>query len=57
MMDRAQIKYGLPTAAEIAGRTGREILQAIIDGGLPQPPIAETLSFLADRSRGRLRGV
>jgi uncharacterized protein (TIGR00369 family) len=25
--------------------TGREILQAIIDGRLPQPPIAETLSF------------
>ena len=46
MMDRAQIKYGLPTAAEVAGKTGREILQAIIDGDLPQPPIAETLSFL-----------
>jgi uncharacterized protein (TIGR00369 family) len=45
-MDRGQIKYGLPAAAEIAGKTGREILQAIIDGVLPQPPIAETLSFL-----------
>jgi uncharacterized protein (TIGR00369 family) len=46
MMDRGQIKYGLPAAAQIAGKTGREILQAIIDGVLPQPPIAETLSFL-----------
>jgi uncharacterized protein (TIGR00369 family) len=39
------VKYGLPTPEEVAGKTGREILQAIIDGGLPQPPIAETMSF------------
>ncbi len=37
--------YGVPAPAEVAGRTGREILQAIIDGELPQPPIAETMSF------------
>jgi uncharacterized protein (TIGR00369 family) len=37
--------YGLATPAQIAGRTGKEILQAIIDGDLPQPPIAQTLSF------------
>src|SRR5476651_877666 len=37
--------YGLPTAAGVAGKTGREILQAIIDGTLPQAPISETLSF------------
>jgi uncharacterized protein (TIGR00369 family) len=40
-----EIKYGLPTPEEIAGKTGREFLQAIIDGHLPQPPIGETLSF------------
>ena len=40
-----KIRYGLPTPEEVAGRTGREILQAIIDGVLPQPPIAETMSF------------
>jgi uncharacterized protein (TIGR00369 family) len=40
-----EIKYGLPTTAEVAGMTGLEILQAIIDGELPQPPIAETMSF------------
>jgi uncharacterized protein (TIGR00369 family) len=39
------IQYGLPIPAEIAGKTGREILQAIIDGELPQAPISETLSF------------
>lgn len=39
------IKYGLPAAAEVAGMTGREILQAIIDGKLPQAPISQTMSF------------
>jgi len=33
------------TPAAFAGKTGREILQAIIDGELPQPPIAEAMSF------------
>jgi uncharacterized protein (TIGR00369 family) len=41
----ASIRYGLASPAEIAGKTGREILQAIVDGALPQPPICETLSF------------
>ncbi len=39
------IRYGLPTAAEVAGQTGMAILQAIIEGRLPQPPIAKTMSF------------
>jgi len=39
------IAYGLPTSAQVAGMTGKQILQAIIDGELPQPPIAQTLSF------------
>jgi uncharacterized protein (TIGR00369 family) len=38
-------RYGLSTPEQVASRTGREILQAIIDGELPQPPISETLSF------------
>ena len=38
-------RYGVATPAEFAGKTGREILQAIIDGELPQPPIAEAMSF------------
>jgi uncharacterized protein (TIGR00369 family) len=39
------MSYGVPTPAQIAGKTGRQILQAIIDGELPPPPIAQTLSF------------
>ena len=37
--------YGLADAAEVARMTGLEFLQAMIDGRLPGPPIAETLSF------------
>ncbi len=39
------IKYGVPTPEQIAGKVGKEILQAIMDGELPHPPISETLSF------------
>jgi uncharacterized protein (TIGR00369 family) len=45
-MDRVnEFNYGVPAPADVAGRTGREILQAIVDGELPQPPIARTMSF------------
>ena len=45
-MDRVnEFIYGVPAPADVAGRTGREILQAIVDGELPQPPIARTMSF------------
>jgi uncharacterized protein (TIGR00369 family) len=45
-MDRiAPLRYGLANPADLAGKTGKEILQAIIDGRLPQAPISETLSF------------
>lgn len=39
------MQYGLPNRTDVAGKTGREILQAIIDGALPQAPISETMSF------------
>ena len=45
MTATAEITYGLPAAADVAGKSGREILQAIIDGELPQAPISETMSF------------
>jgi uncharacterized protein (TIGR00369 family) len=45
MDGKDRIRYGLPTPTEVFGKTGREILQAIIDGDLPQPPISETMSF------------
>lgn len=37
--------YGIATPDQLAGKTGREILQAIIDGALPQAPIGRTLGF------------
>jgi uncharacterized protein (TIGR00369 family) len=44
-MQPTRFRYGLSTPAELAGKTGKEILQAIIDGKLPQAPISETMSF------------
>src|SRR5277367_1935699 len=45
-MDHAtNFRYGLATSSDIGGKTGREILQAIIDGALPQAPVSETMSF------------
>ncbi|SPE31309.1 Phenylacetic acid degradation-related protein [Burkholderiales bacterium] len=38
-------RYGLASPAEVARMSGREVLQAIIDGRLPQAPISKTLSF------------
>ena len=37
--------YGLARPDQVAGKSGREILQAIIDGALPQAPISQALSF------------
>jgi uncharacterized protein (TIGR00369 family) len=39
------VKYGVATPAEIAGLTGRKILQALIEGKLPAPPMARSLTF------------
>src|SRR5271154_4919415 len=45
MTSSADCHYGLPTPAEIEGLSGRQVLQAIIDVRLPQPPIAQTMTF------------
>jgi len=37
--------YGLAQPGDISGKTGKQILQAIIDGHLPQALISRTLSF------------
>lgn len=37
--------YGLASPADAAGLSGKALLQAIIDGRLPQAPISQTLSF------------
>ena len=38
-------KFGLATREQIAGLSGREFLQAMIDGRLPAPPITQTMSM------------
>jgi uncharacterized protein (TIGR00369 family) len=39
------VNDGVATLAQIAGKSGREQLQAMIDGALPGPAMAKTLSF------------
>ncbi|WER49215.1 PaaI family thioesterase [Cupriavidus sp. WKF15] len=38
-------RYGVASPAEVAEMSGKTILQAIIDGRLPQPPISQVLGF------------
>lgn len=38
-------RYGVASAEEVAGLTGLELLQAMIAGRLPSPPMAKTLGF------------
>jgi uncharacterized protein (TIGR00369 family) len=37
--------YGVSKPEDVADKTGRQIMQAIIDGEVLAPPIADTLSF------------
>ena len=45
MLNTASRAYGVADPSEARLMTGREFLQAILDGRLPAPPIAKTLSF------------
>jgi uncharacterized protein (TIGR00369 family) len=38
------IQYGVSSAEQIAGKTGLEILRAIISGELPTPPFSQTFN-------------
>jgi uncharacterized protein (TIGR00369 family) len=38
-------QYGLARPHDLGGKSGKEVLQAIIDGALPQAPISQALSF------------
>ncbi|MGO9770006.1 MAG: PaaI family thioesterase [Roseiarcus sp.] len=40
------VVYGIASPEDVAALSGREVLQAMIDGRLPAPPIARTLGFL-----------
>ena len=46
MLTTAPGVYGVSDPAEVKLMSGREFLQALIDGRLPAPPMARTLSFL-----------
>jgi uncharacterized protein (TIGR00369 family) len=45
MLTTAPKAFGVADLAEVRRMSGREFLQGIIDGQLPAPPIAQTLSF------------
>jgi len=45
MSTLANRAYGLAKPQDVAGKTGKEILQAIIDGELPQALISQSLTF------------
>jgi uncharacterized protein (TIGR00369 family) len=38
-------RHGVATPEEIAGMTGLQVMQALAEGKLPAPPIAQTMSF------------
>ncbi len=45
MLDAPNARYGLADPEDTAGLTGREVLQAMMRGELPAPPMAKTLDF------------
>lgn len=45
MTTTSERPYGVARPDEISGLNGRQILQAIIDGRLPAPPISKSLTF------------
>ena len=45
MTETKTFTYGLARPAAVAAMSGRELLQAIVDGRLPQAPISEAMSF------------
>ena len=45
MRPAPSLTYGTAKPEDVAGMTGRQIMQALIDGTIPAPPIAQTLSF------------
>lgn len=45
MTEETGRRYGVALQEPVAGMSGKAILEAIIDGRLPQPTIAQTLSF------------
>lgn len=46
VMARQQRDTGLAAPAMLAGKTGLQQMQALLDGLPPRPPISETLDFM-----------
>src|SRR5271157_3557204 len=46
MTNADAIVYGVASPEDIAALSGRQVLQAMLDGRLPAPPMAATLGFL-----------
>ena len=44
-MTSSNLTYGLASRDRIAAMTGKQILQAIIEGEFPQAPISRALTF------------
>jgi uncharacterized protein (TIGR00369 family) len=50
----SQRRLGVATPEQVTGKTGLEIMQALLRGELPAPPITDTLDFtLIEVERGR----
>jgi uncharacterized protein (TIGR00369 family) len=45
MLARPSFTYGVAKPEDVGAMTGREMLQAMIEGKIPAPPIAQTLGF------------
>jgi uncharacterized protein (TIGR00369 family) len=53
MLDTAALAYGVADPAEVRELSGREFLQAMMDGRLPAPPIMKTMTcWLAEIGDG-----
>lgn len=46
LRERQQRETGLASRAMLAGKTGLQQMQAMLDGLAPRPPISETLDFM-----------
>ena len=59
-LQRAGAGFGVPTAAQTSGKSGLELMRAILRGELPGAPIAQTLDFMlieVDEGRAVFQGT
>ena len=53
MLSPPSLRYGVANPEDVAGMTGLQVMQALIAGKLPAPPITQTLTFwLAEVGEG-----